>query len=530
MELEPWATNNLYLRAQEYVLSTSDVPTSVKPATSVMSLGSNAASDGSAPQDEEKVIIRGNEEQGEDSVTPTLTTEQETKLWRRIDMRLIPIIAAMYLLSFTDRGNIGNAKIEGLVTQLDLTGDKYNIALTMFFVPYCFFEIPSNLIIHIVRPSRWLPGIMFVWGLIMALMGFVKTYPQLLGLRVCLGVAEAGFYPGVAYYLTMWYPKYQYQYRLALFSGAATMAGALTGFLAFPLGHMGGVGGLEAWSWLFILSGIVTIVIALLAAVVMVDYPSTAKFLTKEQRSFVIQKRRRDTLQDQDDGQHAAQQVWEAFTDWQVWTLSVVLMSLAAPVYGIAYFLPTLIKDFGYSLAITQLLTIPPYVVATIAIVSFAHYSDKIKLRWPFIFAAQCMSLMGYLINILDVPSGVKYFGLYLCILGSSGGCGAITWLANNLGGKYKRATGMAVQVTVGNMGGAFASNIYRSQDAPRYLLGDGLEMMFIGMGLIAGLIAVLIYKRINSQRDHEELVRRQKGQDVDVGRGDRALSFRYTL
>ncbi|KIJ13999.1 hypothetical protein PAXINDRAFT_169967 [Paxillus involutus ATCC 200175] len=251
----------------------------------------------------------------------------------------------------------------------------------------------------------------------------------------------------------------------------------------------------------------------------MVDYPSTAKFLTQEQRSFVIQKRRYDTVQDQDDGQHAARQVWEAFTDWQVWASSIVLLSLTAP------------DSFGYSPTNTQLLTIPPYVVSTTVLLVFAHYSDKVELRWPFIFAAQSISLTGYIINISDASSGVKYFGLYLCILGSSGGSGAISWLANNLGGKYKRATGMAVQITVANMGGAAASNIYRSQDAPRYLLGHGLEIMFIGMGLIAVPIIVFIYKRINSRRDHEELVRREKGQDVDdVGRGDRALSFRYTL
>ncbi|KAF8836664.1 MFS general substrate transporter [Paxillus ammoniavirescens] len=501
------------------------------------SLISNAAAD-APPQDDEKAIIRGSEEQAESSVAPTLSAEQETKLWRKIDVQLIPIIATMYFLSFMDRGNIGNAKIEGLMTQLDLTGDKYNIALTMYFIPYCFFEIPSNLIIHVVRPSRWLPGIMFAWGLVMTLMGFVKTYPQLVGLRVCLGVAEAGLFPGVAYYLTMWYPKYMYQYRVALFSAASTMAGAASGFLSFPLGHMGGVGGLEAWSWIFILSGIVTTLAALTIAVFMADYPSTAKFLTEEQRSFVIQKRRRDTVQDQDDGQHAARQIWEAFTDWQVWASCFVLISLTSPVYGITYFLPHALSrslltsnSFGYSPTNTQLLTIPPYVVVSIVTLVFAHYSDKIKLRWPFIFAAQSISLTGYLINISNASSGVKYFGLYLCLIGSSGGSGAVTWLANNLGGKYKRATGMAVQITVGNMGGAFASNIYRSQDAPRYLLGHGLEIMFIGIGLVAVQITVLVYKRINSQRDHEELVRREKGQDVDdVGRGDRALSFRYTL
>ncbi|KAF9220034.1 MFS general substrate transporter [Gyrodon lividus] len=444
-----------------------------------------------------KEQVGGSEEQAEVSVAPTLTAEQETKLWRKIDLRLIPILTAMYFFSFLDRGN---AKLEGLMTQLNLTGSKYNIALMMYFI------------IQDGCRGSWM------------LMGFVRTYPQLVGLRVCLGVAEAGLYPGVAYYLTLWYPKYKYQYRVALFSGAATLAGALSGFLTSLINSMNGYGGLEAWSWIFIIAGVATILAGLIAVLVMVDYPSTAKFLTAEERSFVDQQRVYGATQDED--RHAAQQVWAAFTDWQVWALSIVLVSIMAPVYGITYFLPT---------SVSQLLTIPPYVVATIAILAFAYYSDKLKLRWPFIFVAQLLALVGYSINISDAPSHVKYFGLYLCLMGSSGASGAITWLVNNLGGEYKRGTGVALQVTMGNVGGAIATMIFRTQDQPRYLLGNGLEIMFLGMGLVTVPITVLAYKLINAQRDREELLKQQQGLSPDPEEGakpmgDRALSFRYTI
>ncbi|KAF9220053.1 MFS general substrate transporter [Gyrodon lividus] len=443
------------------------------------------------------------------------------------------MITLMQLLSFMDRGNIGNAKLDGLMTQLHLTGNKYNIALTVFFIPYGLLELPSNLVIQVIRPSRWLPAIMITWGLIMMTMGFVKTYPQLVGLRVCLGVAEAGLFPGVAYYLTMWYPKYMYQYRLALFTGATTLAGAFSGLLAFSIGFMSGDGGLEGWSWIFILEGLVTILVGLLAALVMVDYPATAKFLTAEERSFVIQKRARGAAQD--DEHDAVQQVWAAFTDWQVWALSIIQLSFATPMYGIAYFLPTLINSFGYSTSISQLLTVPPYLLATVIILTFAYFSDKLRLRWPFVFAAQLLSLVGYIINISNTSPGVKYFGLYLCVLAATGGPGAISWLANNLGGKYKRATGIALQIGMSNLGGAVASNIFRAQDQPRYLLGFGLEIMFISMGLVAVPITVLVYKRINYRRDRDELLR-QQGQKADSKEGgvkpmgDRAPSFRYTI
>ncbi|KIJ12921.1 Anion:Cation symporter family protein [Paxillus involutus ATCC 200175] len=367
-------------------------------------------------------------------------------------------------------------------------------------------------------------------------MGFVKTYPQLVGVRVCLGVAEAGFFPGVAYYLTMWYPKYMYQYRLALFFGAASLAGAFSGLLAYAIDHMDSDGGLEGWSWIFILEGGVTILLGFIAAFVMVDYPSTAKFLTAEERSFVIEKQRRDEAQDKEDP--VSQQVWAAFTDWQVWALAVVQVSIVVPIYGITYFLPTIINNFGYSTSLTQLLTVPPYALATVTILASAHFSDKVKLRSPFIFAGQSTALLGYIINISDAPYGVKYFGTYLCVIGSySSITGSVSWLANNLQGKYKRAVGMALQLGAANLGGMAACNIYRSQDEPRYLLGHGLEIMFISIGLIAIPIIVLAYKRMNAQMDREEMLEKQQGHGTESEEEGGASSmshgapgFRYTL
>ncbi|KAF8833358.1 MFS general substrate transporter [Paxillus ammoniavirescens] len=412
----------------------------------------------------------------------------------------------------------------------------------MFFVPYSLLEFPSNLVIQVIRPSRWVPGIVVLWGLIMMLMGFVKTYPQLVGVRVCLVAAEAGLYPGVAYYLTMWYPKYMYQYRVGLFTARVGLAGndetpfsvvriltgysgAFSGLLAYVIGFMGGKGGLLGWSWIFILEGVATILVGLLAAWVMVDYPSTAKFLTPEERSFIIEKRGHDD-DAQDDEQDMSQQVWAAFTDWQVWALAIVQASIAIPGYAISFFLPSIIFGFGYSIPVTQFLTVPAYVVSAAMVLVFGYFSDKLKLRSPFVFAGQSVSMLGYIINITGAPSGVKFFGAYLCIIGTFA-CspGPISWLANNLRGKYKRAVGIALQISVSTLGGLIGSNIFRAQDAPRYLLGHGLAIMFIGTGLVTLVITVLVYKHMNARLDREELVEKQQGRKVDPAPG-----LRYTL
>ncbi|KAF9234650.1 MFS general substrate transporter [Melanogaster broomeanus] len=468
---------------------------------------------------------------------PMLTPEQEKRLWRKVDLRLMPILSLMYLLSFMDRGNIGNAKLDGLTTQLHLTGNKYNIALTMFFIPYCLFECPANLVLKVFRPSRWLPGIMVLWGTVMTLMGLVKTYPQLVGVRVCLGIAEAGLFPGVVYYLTLWYPRHMLQYRVGLFFGAATLAGAFSGLLAFGIGYMSGTGNLLGWSWIFILEGLATIVAAIIAFFVLVDFPDTAKFLTTEERAFIIWKKKYDNSSVGEEERFAIRHVVAAFTDWQVWMHLLVYYSIIAPLYGITLFLPTIIATFGYSTPISQLLTVPPYVVATITLLTFAQYSDKLRLRSPFIYVCLLMLLIGYSINISRVPSGVKYFGTFFVVTGSYAAFpGVVAWLGNNLSGQYKRGVGMAFHIGFGNFSGAIASNIYRSQDSPRFILGHGLELMFVGIGLITVPVLVLLYKRVNQSRDEAERLRLERGEKLQLSvqdlreLGDRAPDFRYTL
>ncbi|KAI5118655.1 hypothetical protein M0805_002575 [Coniferiporia weirii] len=494
--------------------------------------GSLSASEDAARSSEDKskrlIVDFG----GESSLPlpPTLSPEQEKNLYRKIDYRLMPILSLMYLCSFLDRGNIGNAKLASLVSQLNLVGNQYNIALTMFFIPYCLAECPANLVLKKFRPSRWLPGITIAWGIVMMSMGFVKTYPQLVGVRICLGIAEAGFFPGVVYYLTMWYPRHKLQYRIGLFFGAATIAGAFSGLLAFTIEFMGGKRGLEAWSWIFILEGVATAVVGILALFILVDFPVTAAFLTPEERAYVIWKKKYDNSTAGEAERFALRYVWAALKDWQVWLHVLVYMSVITPLFGISLFLP-----FGFSTPITQLLTVPPYVFATLTLLLFGHYSDKTKLRSPFILLGLTMCLIGFSINISDASVGVKYFGTFFCVAGSYAAFpGVVTWVGNNLAGQYKRGVGMAVHIGIGNFGGAIASNIFRTQDAPRYILGHGIELLFVGIGFIAVPLAIFLYIRINAKREVElqrigDMASKYSVEEIHE-MGDRAPDFRYTL
>ncbi|KAI0325823.1 MFS general substrate transporter [Cubamyces sp. BRFM 1775] len=466
---------------------------------------------------------------------PDFTPEQVKALYRKIDMQLMPILTLMYLCSFLDRGNIGNAKLQGLLTQLDLTGNKYNIALTMYFVPYCLCECPANLVLKKFRPSRWLPGITMVWGIIMTLMGLCKNYPQLVGTRVCLGVAEAGLFPGVVYYLTLWYPRHMIQYRVGVFFGGATLAGAFSGLLAFGISFMSGTAGLLGWSWIFIIEGLATVVVGFISFFVLVDFPHTAKFLTPEERAYVVHRKKYDNSSVGEEEHFELRHIWETLKDWQVWLHILIYMSVIAPLYGISLFLPSIINGFGFTTAISQLLTVPPYVFATGTLLWWAIWSDKLKMRYPFVLSGLVYILVGFAINISNVSIGAKYFGTFLVVAGSYASFpGVVAWLGNNLAGHYKRGVGMALHIGIGNFGGAIASNIYRTQDAPRYILGHGIELMFVGIGFITVPIAVIAYKRINARRDALMREANEKGERLSPEElrrmGDRAPDFRYTL
>ncbi|KAJ3558218.1 hypothetical protein NM688_g1060 [Phlebia brevispora] len=454
-----------------------------------------------------------------DLPTPqTLTEEEEKRLYRKIDWRLMPMLTLMYLCSFLDRdprlhlGNIGNAKLQGLTTQLHLTGNKYNVALAMYFIVSQYMNAiidalisrPALLSCRMSRQSGdeeispfematgdhgmslpqniapALNGLDFkiAWGVIMSLMGIVKTYPQLVGVRVALGAAEAGLFPGVAWYLSMWYPRHMLQFRIGMFWGGATIAGAFSGILAYGISFMSGTSGRLGWSWIFIIEGSFTVAVGLVSIFVLIDSPSTAKFLTPQERVYILWRKKYDNSLVGEEEAFAFRHVWAAISDWQTWMHVLIYMSIIGPLYGISFFLPSIINGFGFSPANSQLLTVPPYVFATIVTITLAVLSDYVQKRAPFVFAGHLMCLIGFSIQISDASFGVKYFGTFFCVAGSYAAFpGVITWLANNVAGQYKRGAAIALHIGFGNFAGSIASVLYRSQDAPRYILGAWYSM-----------------------------------------------------
>ncbi|KAK7712998.1 hypothetical protein SLS57_007559 [Botryosphaeria dothidea] len=465
----------------------------------------------------------------------------EKKILRKMDVRIVPVLAVLYLMSFLDRSNIANAEVEGMSSDLNMSGGQYNWTLTIFFFSYCVFDLPSNIALKKLRPSIWLPSIMVAWGTVMTLMGIVQSFKGLLTARFFLGLTEAGLYPGATFYITTWYRREEALWRQALFFSAASIAGAFSGLLAFAIANMDGIAGLEGWRWIFIIEGLCTVTIAFASYFFLWDYPETANFLTAEERQFVTHRIKFQAHNVDEAGRMIPQDdqfswlyVRAAIFDWQVWANIIVFWGIQCPLYGIALFLPTIIRrGMHVSPSTAQLLTVPIYLTAAVFSVFIAFLSDRKGQRSPFILLCFAFMAIGFIMCISSSKSGIVYAGVYIAACAIYPAFPAnVTWLSNNLAGTSKRASGMAIQIGIGALAGAMASNFYRARDEPRYILGHALELGFILAGMMAAACLMLSYRVINRRRAQ----RVTEGAHFDYSPrqlselGDKAVTFRYIL
>jgi len=460
-------------------------------------------------------------------------TVNEKALLRKTDYHLVPWLALLYLLSFLDRTNIGNANLFGLSTDLKLSVNEYSACLAVFFAFYVLFEVPSNMVMKVWRPSMWLSTIMVAWGVVMVGMGFVKDFPTLLVTRIFLGITEAGLFPGVSFYLTQWYRRYEINFRIALFFSAATAAGAFGGLLARVINFMDGVAGLQGWRWIFILEGIATVVIALASYFMLNDYPGTAKFLTDDERKF-LQAR---LLLDNDGCSHEFKYKFalDAFLDWKVWAFALMFQGALMPVYCFSLFSPTLTANLGYTAATAQLMSVPPYILAAISTVLSGYLSDKYQRRGIFVVVFLTIGAIGFTLLLATNNVGANYTGLFLAASGCYPGIPLIvSWGANNSGGSLKKGVAAAIIVSFGNAGGCISSFIYPSTDRPLYRKGHGINLAYCIYTVILAAFMSWYLARENARKEARLAARaapwtaeERKEYEDD---GDKVDWFKYTL
>ncbi|KIX97998.1 uncharacterized protein Z520_06077 [Fonsecaea multimorphosa CBS 102226] len=454
------------------------------------------------------------------------------KLIRKIDWTLLPFLALLYLLSFLDRTNIGNARLAGLEKDLGMAGLDYNAALAIFFPFYVLVEPLSNIMMKRTRPSIWIPSIMVAWGVCTTLMGLVQNFTGLLVARAALGIAEGGLFPGVNFYITMWYKRHECGLRMAIFYSAATAAGAFGGLLARGIIEMDGVGGKSGWSWIFILEGLLTFIIAIIAFWAMHDYPSTAKFLTPEERHEVSRRLEQDRsfLADEFNMKYCR----DALKDWKIWVHMFITIGIYTPVYSVSLFLPTIVKTLGYTNEAAQLMTVPPYIVACFCCITGGYAADKLKSRGFFMIGFSCAALLGLVLLISSQNPHVKYAGCFFFVAGTYPMVPlGLAWNGNNIGGSLKRAVGIAMHVGFGNLGGTIAGFIYLQSDSPKFTKGHAILIAMLSASTCLQIFMTAYLRHENARRDREyKPLDQYTEQDKAAERekGDNATFFRYTV
>jgi sugar phosphate permease len=474
--------------------------------------------------------------EGTDEYEPTFDRARTRNLLRKMDVNIVPFLALLYLLSFLDRSNIGNARLVGLEKNLGMKGLDYNVALAVFFPFYVAAEIPSNIMMKRTSPSFWLFVIMFLWGVCMTAMGFVKNFTGLLIVRMALGLAEGGLFPGVTWYITLWYRRHECGLRMAIFFSAATLAGAFGGLLARGISQMDGIGGRPGWAWIFILEGLVTIVVAVIARFVIHDSPETAKFLTEDERREVKARLRQDRTALADE--YHIKYLFAALKDWKIYIHMLITIGIYTPLYSISLFLPTIVKNMGYTNNQSQLMTVPPYVLGCIATISVGYYADRSKQRGFSMIGCCIVAIVGFVLLIATSRPHVQYAGTFFAVAGIYPNVATgVAWNGNNIGGATKRAVGIAMHVGFGNLGGIISGFSFRPQDAPRYFSGHGLLIGMISMSLVLSVFMHVYLVRENARRDE---AMQAKGLTLDSyteemkhaerEKGDDATFFRYTV
>ncbi|THH16559.1 hypothetical protein EW146_g4101 [Bondarzewia mesenterica] len=444
---------------------------------------------------------------------------------RPFAIRLLPALTLLYLLSFLDRTNVGNAKLDGLTIDLHISAPAYNTSLALYFIAYVTFEVPANVgllcssflvlyqmqsnhikltigvIVSLKRfdPQFWLPFLTLIWGIVSICQGLVTN--------------QAGFF-GI-------------RYRI----------------LAFVIGKMDGIGGKRGWQWIFIIEGLLTVVVSAGAFFFVPTWSHKAKFAL---------------LAADSDAAHLEKFSWvyvrQAFTDHLVWGYALLFHGFAFVLYTLSLFLPTIIADLGFVTWKAQLMTIPPNVVATLGIWSGAWLAARTKTRAPLIIGSAAIAIVGYIIMLSThtrewislsptrwntdashlQKAGAQYTGVHFAALGVyTGNALLLSWPSENISGQTKRAVGVAMQITIGDLGAVTGVLLYR----PAYSAHHFRKPHIISIGYLVFSVAVASYLwtwMARENRRRSRLIAEGRAEHVDreakVHLGDRDVYWKYQI
>jgi len=423
---------------------------------------------------------------------------------RKRDIRLLPLLITANFLSILCRSNIAYTRIsnapEGtLDVVLGLTDFQAMSSISIFFVAFIVFQVPSNMMVKVWSPSRWLAFISFSWGIVTLSLGFVKNFYALFALRLVLGIFQAGFFPGVIYYLTFWYPQHALTLRIGVVFCASMLSGVFGGVISWGVTeslHL--IGDLEGWRWLFICEGIPTMLVGSLLFFLLPDYPETCSFLTDNevkavQASLGSSRQLQETL-------ISRAAVCKIMARPSTYLYCITLFLLLTSMYSFSFAFPSILLQMGHTPRTAQLLSSPPYIFALASILLNGRLVDKYNVRFPVLLSALVLQISGFGGMILFSDNiNLKYASSFLACIGSNTLISPfLSWVTQTAGSEEKGSSTEAgfmtgLVLSIGNLGGFLNAYLYPRAvggQAASHDFGNLVNVIF-GVFAICGCIGI---------------------------------------
>ncbi|KAI4946759.1 hypothetical protein J4E91_006931 [Alternaria rosae] len=425
----------------------------------------------------EKVEVKGDY-----SGAVAKTSPEEKKLVRKLDIWIMPMLWLMYWLNYLDRNAITLARLNGFQQDLGLTSNQYSTAISILFVGYILGQIPSNMIITRVKPSWYMGICMMGWAIVSGLTAVVHNYTGIVLVRFFLGVVEAPYYPGALYLLSIFYTRKEIATRISILYSGNILASSFAGLIALGVFKLDGVHGISGWRWLFIIQGVATFVIAVVACFTLPDEPLTTWWLNPEERQLAHARVARDTVGHSADVSMLAG-LKEAVRDPKVWVF-VYMQHLHIATNGFKNFMPTIVNTLGFSQEVTLVLTCPPYLIAGVFSVAWAISSGHFNERTWHITIAKGVAVFGFVLGCATMNVGARYFAMCVFTIGTYGVNSIILgWVSSSCGQtREKKSAALAIANVAATLSLIWTPYIWPEWSEPRFVfplsMSAGMALM----------------------------------------------------
>jgi len=396
---------------------------------------------------------------------------REIALVRKLDIRIMGSLWSMYWLNYLDRNAIALAKLSSLTRDLSLTDTQYQTCVSILFVGYIIFGVPSNMILTKVRVAPFLVGVMLTWAVISVCTAFSRNFTGLLLTRFFLGVVEAPYYPGAIFILSNFYTRTEIATRIAVLYTGNILATAFAGLIALGIFELDGALGYAGWQWLFIIQGTATGVVALLAYPFLPDTPLTTRWLTQEEKELAHGRLLRDKVDNHEKGS-AMDGLKQAVRDPRVW-LFCLMQNLHLSANGFKNFFPSVIRTLGLGRTLTLVLTCPPYLIAGVASIFVSLTSGKYNERTWHITGCKAVATVGFVVAPLTLSTPGRYIAMCIFTIGTYGVNSInLGWAATVCSqSPEKKAVVIAMMTSISNASFIYTPYLFRETDEPRYML-----------------------------------------------------------